>query len=356
MQKARLLFSAVVFTALVIGTYAVCNAQVKSPDIKAEIEKALRAELNAAERFDGEAYAGAFADDGFSFSAGGFYTNADTNKQMKSAMEFASKGTARSKYEIKGLRVFSVSDDVAIAYWVLTTNDTDGSRSKTYDQTMTDTFVKRGGRWLIFAEHASGREKPAAEVVPGLPAGWIRTPRATGDRYSIGADTNIRHSGKASASIKFLCGNDSESWASLGQPIAADEYLGKRIRLSGWLRTSNADMASLWMRIDGERRRLGFDNMSNRGISGTNDWKEYSVVLDVPKDARNIFIGVLLLGNGQLWADDLKIETVDNTVASTNIDSPEDAQRDDPAYAAGKIPNSKNKRPVNLGFEDGTVQ
>jgi hypothetical protein len=46
-----------------------------------------------------------------------------------------------------------------------------------------------------------------------------------------------------------------------------------------------------WMRIDGEQRLLAFDNMSDRAVSGTADWKMYSVVVDVAIDAKNIFLG-----------------------------------------------------------------
>jgi len=45
------------------------------------------------------------------------------------------------------------------------------------------------------------------------------------------------------------------------------------------------------MRIDGEQRLLAFDIMNDRAVSGTTDWKMYSVVLAVPNDAKNIFLG-----------------------------------------------------------------
>jgi len=75
------------------------------------------------------------------------------------------------------------------------------------------------------------------------------------------------------------------------------------------------------------------------------------VVLDVPNDARNIFLGVLLNGKGQTWADGLTFEVVDRSIAVTNKGSAQGA--DDPAYA--KIPKATIKRPINLGFEEGRV-
>ena len=51
--------------------------------------------------------------------------------------------------------------------------------------------------------------------------------------------------------------------------------------------------AGLWMRVDGkEKTGIAFDNMANRSIKGTTDWKTYEVVLDVPDDAEEIFFEV----------------------------------------------------------------
>lgn len=109
----------------------------------------------------------------------------------------------------------------------------------------------------------------------------------------------------------------------------------------GWLKTVDASEASLWMRIDGEQRQLGFDNMSDRAVSGTTDWKMYSVILDVPNDAKSIFLGVLLIGKGQ--------QAVGRNITGTNT-SPAD-EADDSVYA--KIPKATIKLPINLGFEEG---
>ena len=105
------------------------------------------------------------------------------------------------------------------------------------------------------------------------------------------------------------------------------------------------------MRIDGEQRLLALDTMEDRAVSGTTDWKMYSVVLDVPSDARNIFLGVFLNGKGQTWADDLAFEGVDRDIAVTNKAPTEGITS--PDYA--KIPKATIKRPINLGFEEGRV-
>lgn len=164
-------------------------------------------------------------------------------------------------------------------------------------------------------------------------------------------DTNIKHDGKSSAAIRLICDGENK-FGSLGQHVAADDYRGKRVRLTGWLKTENADSAVLWMRVDGNRRTLGFDNMLNRAVTGTTEWKQFEVVLDVPTEAVNVVIGAFLSGRGQMWADDLKLEIVGNDVPSTNQLSPEQMRIDDPNRNPKK---SDIKQPVNLGFEDGTI-
>ena len=153
--------------------------------------------------------------------------------------------------------------------------------------------------------------------------------------------------------IMFLfntCGDENE-FGSLGQVIAADDYRSKRVRLSGWLKTENADSVGLWMCVDGIRRMLGFDNMMNRAVKGTTDWKQFEVVLDIPAEAVNIVFGTLIAGKGQVWVDDLKLEIVGSSVLSTNLLSPEQMGLDNPRVQK----KSDIKQPVNLGFENGTI-
>ncbi|MES2107026.1 MAG: hypothetical protein V4634_23630 [Pseudomonadota bacterium] len=60
-----------------------------------------------------------------------------------------------------------------------------------------------------------------------------------------------------------------------------------------------------------------FDNMNSRPIKGSSDWKRYDIVLDVAADSSNIAFGMLMVGSGQMWMDDLKMELVDDNVALT---------------------------------------
>lgn len=102
------------------------------------------------------------------------------------------------------------------------------------------------------------------------------------------------------------------------------------------------EWCGLWFRVDekGAKRSLGFDNMKNgkkdRSVTGTTDWTNYEIVLDVPPSASNLLYGVLLSGTGQIWFSGIRFDVVNDSVPTTGIE---------------KQPFMPNKEPVNLNFE-----
>lgn len=85
---------------------------------------------------------------------------------------------------------------------------------------------------------------------------------------------------------------------------------GKRIRFSGYIKTDGVTngFAGLWWRVDGASGMLAFDNMQDRGATGTTDWKRYVIELPVAADARNINFGAIFPGSGTAWFDGLSVE------------------------------------------------
>src|SRR5262249_6901166 len=102
------------------------------------------------------------------------------------------------------------------------------------------------------------------------------------------------------------------TFRAVTQLIKADTYRGRRVRLAGFLKTRDVvDWSGLWLRVDGPNSTLAFDNMASRPVKGTTDWTRYEVVLDVPEAAVRLAFGPLLVGAGQVWADDLSLDVVD---------------------------------------------
>lgn len=164
-----------------------------------------------------------------------------------------------------------------------------------------------------------------------LPKGWFRA-GSTPASYEMGAQAGDRHPGDRNAFIRSL--PKETGFGTLMQTIDASAYRGKRMRLSGYLRTRDATGAAMWMRLDGSGQRVvGFDNMSDRSLRGTTDWKRCDIVLDVPDSARTIAFGFLLEGKGEVLADDFRLEEVGKDVAVT-----------------GKGEQALPAAPVNLDF------
>src|SRR5215213_5370856 len=68
--------------------------------------------------------------------------------------------------------------------------------------------------------------------------------------YTIGIDRTVRHGGEASGYIQSRP-SQQEGSATLMQNIKADDYRGRRIRLSGYVKGEKiTKWAGLWMRAD----------------------------------------------------------------------------------------------------------
>ena len=84
---------------------------------------------------------------------------------------------------------------------------------------------------------------------------------------------------------------------------------GKRIQITGWLKSSNIKgWGSAFMIVFGmDGTLLKVDSMDDRPIHGTTDWQQVEFVTDVPGEPCVIYFGPDLYGPGELWGDDFQI-------------------------------------------------
>lgn len=152
------------------------------------------------------------------------------------------------------------------------------------------------------------------------PAGWHPAGSAP-DKYDMGVQAGDRRPGDRNAFIRAL--PDHRGFGTLMQTIDANAYIGKRLRLSSYMRTKDVTSAAMWMRIDGSAQHIvGFDNMESRPLQGDTDWRRYDIVLDVTNEAKAIAFGFLLTGKGEVLADDFKLEVVGKDVPLTGTTQP----------------------------------
>ncbi len=161
-----------------------------------------------------------------------------------------------------------------------------------------------------------------------LPKDWyVTTPTEEGKTHRLGLD--LETPGAALIECLFERGRGrgvAEKFAVLMQSIQAEPYVGQRLKLTASLKTENADLGTIWMRVDSnERRGLRFDNMIGRSangpLKGSTAWIDRSVILDVPNDAASIHYGFFLQGYGRVWARSFHLESVGVDVAPTAFNS-----------------------------------
>lgn len=107
------------------------------------------------------------------------------------------------------------------------------------------------------------------------------------------------------------------------------------------------------MRADGERKVVAFDNLQDRSVKGTTNWKRYEIVVDIAENAISLTFGPMLVGKGQAWFDDLSLEIVGKDIPVRANQSASDGDDDQDSSANLKPANGGA---ANLGFENGVVK
>jgi hypothetical protein len=183
------------------------------------------------------------------------------------------------------------------------------------------------------------------------PFGWFMSGSAP-DQYRASVDTTTAQHGKKSIMIESAV-SAPEGFSTLMQSCIRKDFNGKRIRMTGYIKTKDAKSASMWIRVDDLDKKItaDFDNMMDRPVSGTNDWTKCEIVFDVPSKW-SLSYGFILEGSGRIWVDNVSFEIVDDSVSKTaqNLGSefPEEM-----LAAISKLPDVLPDRPaVNLDFEE----
>lgn len=164
--------------------------------------------------------------------------------------------------------------------------------------------------------------------------GWVKRTKYP-ESYETGLNASESKTGKKCAYIKSV-GNKVKDFATLMQCCDAKLYLGKRVKLTGYVKGEGIKgWSGMWFRIDSkyDKKVLGFDNMRNRAIEGDTDWQKCEIILDVPSGSGLLNYGVLLSGKGTVYFDRISLEIIG------------DIATDNPAQ-------SYPVKPSNVDFED----
>ena len=133
-----------------------------------------------------------------------------------------------------------------------------------------------------------------------MPTGWFKW----GNFESLTGETIDKDN-----SVGKVVSDKDGTFGCITYRIPAN-YVGDTIILSGRIKYENVKgFVGLLMRIDGnsKKRSLAFKSMQNQKIRGTSDWKEYSIKLPFPSNAKTIYVGGILGKKGIAWFDDFKV-------------------------------------------------
>jgi hypothetical protein len=143
-----------------------------------------------------------------------------------------------------------------------------------------------------------------------VPSGWIAAGRTPRD-YQF----SVEQTARGTCAVIRARKKRPADFGTLMQEFRADDYRGKRVRLSASIEREHFEgKCALWLRVDGDERRvLAFES---RPIE-SNEWTRYQVVLDVGEAATQIAFGVLLDGSGAARLGEVAFDTVSADVPLT---------------------------------------
>lgn len=160
-----------------------------------------------------------------------------------------------------------------------------------------------------------------------VPPGWFVPALPREAAYGAELRRADCHSGVGCA-VVLVPSNAPRPFGYLMQSFNAALYRGVTVRLRAWLRLEPRpvnDLVTSWLRmeaspaedraqmrlsVDRPQHRSGFfDNMDERPVR-TNEWTRCEITGRIDDDARFIEIGVMSIGRGRAWVDDVSFEVL----------------------------------------------
>ncbi|WP_082461440.1 S41 family peptidase [Pedobacter sp. PACM 27299] len=164
----------------------------------------------------------------------------------------------------------------------------------------------------IFSCNRQGVYNIDAEVIDlktNMPKDWIMSIDSQQIlAYAVKLDTSVKQTGHHSLSIEKT--GDQARYGLISYAIP-NTFQGETIELRGDIKMKqvNSGYAALFLRVLGKNEiPIEFDNMEKEQLKGTAEWKSYKITLPYNTEAaKSIVFGVLLVGNGKAWFDNLQL-------------------------------------------------
>jgi hypothetical protein len=144
-------------------------------------------------------------------------------------------------------------------------------------------------------------------VAEGKPVGWeagaVQAPGLV-----LELDRLVRRSGPYSATIRCTATGPLPPYG-WRQEVTENLSVGKTLSLTGWVKTEKADNASVAVRLLDENTELisFYTTQHTQDFKGTGEWRQFTLRFPVPGGTRKLAVIAMLLGQGQVWFDDLSL-------------------------------------------------
>lgn len=134
-------------------------------------------------------------------------------------------------------------------------------------------------------------------------APWDARVHANPEAFHIGSTSEHVVSGRYAVLIQ---GDGSEPWGGVAQLLRRPGLGGKRVALSASVRGENVQGGvQMWAAFRGSHS-MPFEQTLD-GTDGSFGWRRVGVEFDVPEKARDVEIGIMLVGSGRIWLDDVSL-------------------------------------------------
>ncbi len=163
------------------------------------------------------------------------------------------------------------------------------------------------------------------------------------DGYVVDVESATEPGGKPIARFMSVRPSQKNSFASIFADFSPENYSGKKFEYTAWIKTDNVtDAAELWATAEDDNDIIAFDDMSNRAVRGTSDWKKYSIVLSVPPTSKRLRVGFMLRGSGVARFKEPSVTEAPADAKTTEI----------PFSEKAFVINNLDDAPRNLSFGD----
>lgn len=174
--------------------------------------------------------------------------------------------------------------------------------------------------------------------------------KETTETASAEIDDTVTHSGAASARLTVVKSTAHE--IALLQPFRAESWRGKRVLLTGWVKTDLSGGEAGLAVITNDAGRHNVYYPTDQRLMKQTGWQKLSVVCDVPADTKLMSIGVWVRhGSGSVWLDDLTFGPVDAAFGKPPPPRISQTLTHDEMNKIAETYKGAFVAPSNLGFE-----